>query len=163
MVIKVDLEKAYDFLIWDCINETLIDVGLLGNLISIVMKYLTTSSMQLLWNGTIIEEFHPSRGARQGDSISPCLFILYIKRLACLINVEAAIGRWKPILIGRGVVRIPYLLFADDLLLFLEANLGQSTVLKNTLNVFCIQSVLKVSNSKRSISFSCRTFLRYTK
>lgn len=51
MAIKVDLEKAYDRLRWDFINENLVLVGLSANFIRIIMECITSFSMQLLWNG----------------------------------------------------------------------------------------------------------------
>ncbi|CAA0806859.1 Uncharacterized mitochondrial protein AtMg01250 [Striga hermonthica] len=81
--------------------------------------------MQILWNGVPSEEFRPSRGIRQGDPISPYLFVLCIERLAHAIQNAVHEEKWKPISVGRGRVQIPYLLFADDLLLFLEASVDQ--------------------------------------
>ncbi|KAJ8768812.1 hypothetical protein K2173_023716 [Erythroxylum novogranatense] len=50
MAIKVDLEKAYDRVRWDFLQDTLIDVGLPLNLIRIIMICVSTSSIQVLWN-----------------------------------------------------------------------------------------------------------------
>ena len=47
MAIKVDLEKAYDRLIWDFIRDPLIDVGLLANLIEVIMWCVASIDMQL--------------------------------------------------------------------------------------------------------------------
>lgn len=50
IVIKVDLEKAYDCLSWDFILETLYIMGLPDQLIHLIMDYVTSTSMQVLWN-----------------------------------------------------------------------------------------------------------------
>ncbi|CAA0819658.1 Unknown protein [Striga hermonthica] len=112
--------------------------------------------MQLLFNGVITKEFCPSRGLRQGDPISPYLFVLCIERLAHLISARVSTGQWRPIRMGRGneKVDVPYLLFADDLLLFVEATHDQATMVKSTLIEFCSISGLKVSEAKTCIFFS---------
>lgn len=81
MAINIDLEKAYDKLKWDFIKDTLIDIGLPNNFFSLVWYCISTPKMRLLWNGEALEEVRPSRSLKQGDPISPCLFVLCIERL----------------------------------------------------------------------------------
>ena len=57
MAIKIDLSKAYDMLWLDFIQDTLMDVGLPSNLISVIMHCVTTSSMAVLWNGEVTSSF----------------------------------------------------------------------------------------------------------
>ena len=64
MAVKVDLEKAYDRLGWNFIADTLNDIGIPGRLISVIMKCLTGTTMQIRWNGDVTEAFRPSRGVR---------------------------------------------------------------------------------------------------
>ena len=71
MAIKVDLEKAFDRLHWNFIEDTLKDANIPEVLTRTIMHCLTTSSMQVLWNGYPTEEFKPSIGIRQGDPLSP--------------------------------------------------------------------------------------------
>ena len=71
MAIKVDLEKAYDRLDWGFILDTLMDVGIPGFLVNVIMKYLSSTSLQVSWNGSLSTSFKPSQGVRQGDPFSP--------------------------------------------------------------------------------------------
>ncbi|CAA0833833.1 Unknown protein [Striga hermonthica] len=91
--------------------------------------------MQLQFNDTISEEFTLSRGVRQGDTISSYLFVLAMERLAHLIQHRVQQGAWRPISVGLGEVTIPYLMFADDLLLFMEASTDQVDVLNEVLSI----------------------------
>lgn len=81
MTIKINLENAYDRLIsWSFIKDTLIDVGFLDEIIQLIWYYITTTKMQSLWNGEALDDFGPNKGIRQGDPISPYLFVLCIER-----------------------------------------------------------------------------------
>lgn len=59
MAIKVNLEKAYDRLSWNFIFETLVEAGIPMNLTRIIMECVTTSRMNVLWNGDLTDEFKP--------------------------------------------------------------------------------------------------------
>ena len=76
MVVKIDLEKAYDRLEWSCIRMILIHFGFPENIIKLILSCVATSSTSLLFNGSKLQTFCPSRGIRQGDPISPYLFLL---------------------------------------------------------------------------------------
>ncbi|XP_061376295.1 uncharacterized protein LOC133318322, partial [Gastrolobium bilobum] len=125
MAIKVDLEKSYDRISWNFLQDTLYDVGLPENLIRLIMLCVSSCTMNVLWNGACTKEFRPTRGLRQGDPLSPYLFVLCMERLAHLISQAVDHRRWKPVRIKRGAPQISHLFFADDLLLFAEASQEQ--------------------------------------
>ena len=76
IAIKVDLQKAYDQVNWDFLKTVLTNFGFPNIFIKWVMECVTTTSLSVLVNGGKSNFFHPSRGLRQGDPLSPYLFIL---------------------------------------------------------------------------------------
>nr|KYP62772.1 Putative ribonuclease H protein At1g65750 family [Cajanus cajan] len=92
--------------------------------------------------------FTPSRGLRQGDPLSPYLFVLCMERLALKINELVDNNSWKPAHLSRGGPPLSHLMFADDLLLFGEATEDQARVMERTLEDFCRASGLKINQQK---------------
>ncbi|CAA7019727.1 unnamed protein product [Microthlaspi erraticum] len=86
MLLKLDLEKAYDRIRWDILEDTLNAVGFNDTWIQWIMRCVSGPVMNLLWNGEKTEAFTPLRGLRQGDPISPYLFVLCMERLCHMIE-----------------------------------------------------------------------------
>ena len=76
MAIKIDLEKAYDKIEWSFVREMLVRANFPPDLRDIIMSYVSTVSISILFNGEALDPIYPSRGIRRGDPLSPCLFIL---------------------------------------------------------------------------------------
>lgn len=71
MAIKLDLEKAYDFLNWDYIKQCLAHFGFDCKWIDLIMECITSVNFSLKINGRMQPPFIPRRGIRQGDPLSP--------------------------------------------------------------------------------------------
>ncbi|XP_028804491.1 uncharacterized protein LOC114759480 [Neltuma alba] len=140
MAIKVDLEKAFDRLRWDFILDTLQDARLPSSMITLIMKCISSSSMQVLWNGRPSEPFSPQRGIRQGDPLSPYIFVLCMERLSQAIDLEVNHGNWQPIQLGKEGPPLSHLFFADDLILFCSTKPSQVNLVQRLLQDFCVSS-----------------------
>ncbi|MCH81009.1 non-LTR retrotransposon transposase, partial [Trifolium medium] len=103
------------------------------------------------WNGARLEMFKPQRGIRQGDPISPYLFVLCMDKLLHLIIHAVDEGKWKGIKAGRNGPMVSHLMFADDLLLFGEASENQTRCVMDILQQFCCMSGQQVSQEKTSV------------
>lgn len=62
MILKIDLEKAYDHIRWAFIKDTLQEMRLLSSLIQVIMNCISSCDMRVLWNGEVWENFKQSRG-----------------------------------------------------------------------------------------------------
>lgn len=85
MAIKIDLSKAYDSLQWPFIEDTFRFFEFPHKLHNVIMTCVMTNSMQVLWNGQPRPSFQPRRGIKQGDPLSPYIFVLCMERLSLLI------------------------------------------------------------------------------
>ena len=92
MAIKVDLEKAYDRLQWDFIGDTFIKAKLPYDMVSLIMKCIESTSINVLWKDKSTMDFKPYQGITQRDPQSPYIFVLFLERLSHLINKEVEHG-----------------------------------------------------------------------
>ncbi|XP_061353144.1 uncharacterized protein LOC133297923 [Gastrolobium bilobum] len=65
--------------------------------LEVIMMSVTSPKNNIIWNGKLTEEFQPSRDVRQGDPISPYLFVLAMEKLSHIIDTEVNGNLWKPI------------------------------------------------------------------
>lgn len=152
MALKIDLSKAYDSLEWGFIKDTLQGFNFPQSLIDLIMNCICSPSISVLWNGEITDSFKPSRGIRQGDPLSPYIFVLCMERLSILIGEQVVSGCWKPIKMGRDF-DIFHIFYADDVLLFGQASQENGEVIQGVLNRFGEESGLRVNLSKSSLIF----------
>jgi hypothetical protein len=101
-----------------------------------------------------LEAFSPTRGLRQGDPLSPFLFLFVADGLSALLQSELSSGGISLIKICRRGPGISHLLFADDTLLFFKANSDQATRVKGVIDKYATATGQLINESKCSILFS---------
>jgi hypothetical protein len=101
-----------------------------------------------------METFKPSRGIRQGDPLSPYLFILCMEYLSLKILEACENNSWKAIKASRSGPVFSHLIFADDLLFCAEASINSCQTIIRVLDDFCHLSRQKVNLSKSKVFFS---------
>lgn len=86
---------------WEFLEETLHEVGFQQELEDLIMKCVSSCSMQVLFNGDKTNSFNLSRAIRQENPLSPNLFVLCLERLGHCIEKVVNDGRWKPVKLNR--------------------------------------------------------------
>ncbi|XP_048493650.1 uncharacterized protein LOC125494124 [Beta vulgaris subsp. vulgaris] len=150
MAIKIDLTKAFDSLEWAFIRETLLGFKFPVKLVNIIMSVITSPSISVLWNGEITNDFLPTRGIRQGDPLSPYIFVLCMERHSQLIHEKVNLNLWKPLKIAKDI-GLSHLFYADDVFLFGKASRANLDVILGVLKDFGELSGLFLNASKSTI------------
>lgn len=86
MVIKIDLQKAYDGVNWDFLQAILCQLGFNGMFIGWILACVSSVSFEVLVNGGKSDQFKPGRGLRQGDPLLAYLFIIGQEVLSKLLE-----------------------------------------------------------------------------
>ena len=95
MMLKLDLSKAFDKLNWNFIGNMLEAFGFHQSWIRWITNLITMPLLLFMLNGVPSNPFNPSRGIRQGDPLSPFLFILMVEGLGHMLSKAKAIGSLK--------------------------------------------------------------------
>ena len=101
------------------------------------LNLVTSSSFSILINGSPFGLFSPIRGLRQGDPLSPFLFILGSKVFFRQMFKEKSLGHIKGLKIAINTSPIHHLLFANDLLIFRKVSLQEASCIKSCLDKYC--------------------------
>lgn len=120
------------------------------------MQCITTVAYSVKFNGEHLPYFYPSRGLRQGDPLSPYIFILLANILSNLITQAVSIGHLKGIRLNRWCPTLSHLFFADNAIFFLHGCVQECQNLANILNLYCVATGSK-SIATNQVSFSANT------
>ena len=100
---------------------------------------------------------HPKRGLRQGDPLSPFLFLLCTEGLHALIKHSARNGEIKGFSLCKRGPKLTHLFFADDSLLFRKSIVEDCTNVLKLLSEYESWSRQKINKDKTAIFFSKST------
>ncbi|KAL5553661.1 hypothetical protein UlMin_041062 [Ulmus minor] len=153
LALKLDMAKAYDRVEWSFIREVMKKLGFSEGWIKKIMDCVTSVYYSLLINGEKVGYIRPSRGLRQGDPLSPYLFLLCAEGLSSLIHTFERTGQLQGMRCGTNGPTISHLFFADDSLLFVEATPTSCYAIKEILLKYEKASGQLVNYSKSAVCF----------
>lgn len=153
ITLKVDIEKAFDTVNWDFIFNLLQGLDIPHPYLAWLFPCVTSPSFMIGFNGTVQGYFKSTRGLRQGDPLSPYLFVMVMNCLSMLLDKGAAEGEFGYHHHCRDS-KLTHLCFADDLLIFCDGSLQSVKNVLQILRNFTLLSGLSVNISKTSF-FTC--------
>ncbi|XP_062005887.1 uncharacterized protein LOC133723071 [Rosa rugosa] len=152
--LKLDISKAYDRLDWTFIHAMLTKLGFASQWVQIIMKCVTSVGYSILLHGEPSPLITPTRGIRQGDPLSPYLFILCSEGLSALISKAVHQHNIQGLTMCPQAPTLHHLFFADDSLLFGSATNEECLQYRKILNTYEKASGQKVNFQKSSVVFS---------
>ncbi|XP_074347003.1 uncharacterized protein LOC141685822 [Apium graveolens] len=154
IALKLDISKAYDRVDWDFLKVSMRGMGFSQKWIDWMMLCITTVSYEFSFNGSSVGPIQPTRGLRQGDPLSPYLFLLCVEGLSNSLSNAAREGIIHGSQICPAAPVVTHLLFADDSFLFFCADRGEAETIKELLNTYKNWSGKPVNFQKSGIHFS---------
>ena len=147
-MLKLDFQKAYDSVNWSFLKMVMIKLGFGRKWIGWIMNCVTSASMSILLNGMPLKPFKMEKGLRQGDPLTPYLFILVSEMLVYFVKKANDVNLIDDVPIGKDKIRLQHLQFADDTLIFIPKNSVCITNYFRILDVFAVMSGLHLNYSK---------------
>ncbi|CAL4948509.1 unnamed protein product [Urochloa decumbens] len=155
LLLKLDISKAFDTVSWTFVLEVLAAWGFGQRWRGWISQLLSTASTRVLLNGSPGQPIEHRRGLRQGDPLSPMLFVLAMDLLNRLCVKAGDDGLLQPS--GVSAIKHHCSLYADDVILFATPTRSEARVIDRILELFGDASGLRTNVTKCSITpiFGC--------
>jgi hypothetical protein len=148
ILLKLDITKAFDTVNWSFLLEVLRKMGFGDRLLACICALLSTASTRVLLNGSPRARVANRRGLRQGDPLSPQLFILIMEVLHFMLERATQEGQLAP-LVDTGL-RQRTSIYADDVVAFLKPRVDDLRTFAAIVDDFGVASGLRTNLSKCS-------------
>ena len=151
VAIKTDMSKAYDRVEWNFLEALLLKMGFAETCVSWIRWCVSSVSYQILLNGEPKGNIQPSRGLRQGDPLSPFLFILLTEVLISQLKGAEEEGRITSLKIARASPAVSHLLSQMTVFFFYKADVQKCAELMRIITVYGRASGKQLNPGKSSI------------
>ena len=140
----IDFTKAFDYLVRDVICYKLLKYGIRGKMLDIIKSIYNNVKSRVKFENELSDPFTCSLGVRQGESLSPFLFSMYLND----IEEHFVLNGYEGIEIG--MLKLFLLLYADDIVILSETETGLQHGL-DLLEQYCDKWKLTVNIKKTKI------------
>ena len=155
--LKLDMTKAYDRVEWHFLEAMMKKMGFHSQWIDYIMRCIKSVSYSIVINGKISNYFKPGRGLRQGDPLSPYLFLICTEGLSAMLAKAQNDGLLKGFKASRNGPSVTHLFFADDSILFARAEKEESKRVKHMLHLYEQHFGQMINVSKPALFFGPNT------
>ncbi|CAN6584292.1 unnamed protein product [Malus baccata var. baccata] len=163
MALKLDMAKAYDRVEWGFLLVMMAKLGFDPMFCKRIKECVSTPSYSILVNGTPTGHILPQRGLRQGDPLSPFLFLLCTEGFSALIRNRMEYGNIHGVRVNPNGTPISHLFFADDSVLFCEATVEDAKGVRDILNSYAAGLGQMINMNKSSIFYGAKVKKREKK
>ncbi|XP_019194791.1 PREDICTED: uncharacterized protein LOC109188616 [Ipomoea nil] len=154
VALKLDMSKAYDRVEWKFLDVVMLKMGFSSRWVEIMLETVTSVHYHILHDQRQVGPIIPGRGFRQGDPMSPYLFLFVFEGLSALIERKMSAGLLHGVSVARGAPTISHLLFADDCFLFHRADVEESVQMRYVLDTYVMASGQHINYEKSAACFS---------
>lgn len=162
MALKLNMCKVYDRIEWNFLKAIMLKMGFSQWWVHLVLQYVTTVVYSITHGEHELDHIQPTRGIRQGDPLSPYLFIICAEGLSALLKRYEMQSLIHGVKICRKAPTISHMLFADDSYLLCKADTQEAVKVLELLEIYERASGQQVNKAKSSIFYSTNV-LRYNR
>lgn len=148
MTLKLDMSKAYDRVEWGFLRAMLQKMGLNEKWVTLLMSCVSSVRYPITTEGKEIGPIIPSRGLRQGDPLSPYLFLICVEGLPNLLSALEKNGKIRGCKVARTTPSITHMFFPDDIYLYCRATVTEAYNIMEALHLFQRASGQQVNLNK---------------
>ena len=152
--LKIDMSKEYDRVEWSFLRKIMEKFGFSQRWVDLVMTSVETVRYKIVHNGKEVGPIIPEHGLRQGDLLSPYVFLLCVEGLTSLVSDFEQRHLIHGCNVARRCPSVAQLFFANDSCLFFRANAVESGRIKEVLQLYEKASGKSVNFKKSSVYFS---------
>jgi exonuclease III len=153
MLIKLDLSKAFDRLSWQYMRAVLDSFGFSKEWVDWILALTSSPFFSILVNGSPSRPFPSSRGIRQGDPLSPFLFVIMAEGLGRYLKAAVSDGSLSGIPLHNLHPAPSHSQFVDDTLLMITPTVRDATKLNSILSDFSAASGMLLNLDKSKLFF----------